>query len=138
MSCAYVPSPMKFTKFIDESVGKNKWISSTYRGYTFLLTQRLFEEKIFSWSLSILVGMNIIQTFWGSNFVQFCILKFIIYVNNNMHKAILIGQFPSIWRKFCYHFYLAWTKVGWIFVLNFWIFSYENSCFCLAAIKINV
>ena len=32
LSCAYVPRPIKFTTFINESVGKNKSISSTHGG----------------------------------------------------------------------------------------------------------
>ena len=37
LSCAYVPCPVKFTMFTEESVRKSKWISSTNGSYTFLL-----------------------------------------------------------------------------------------------------
>ena len=36
LSCAYVPQPRKFTAFIDESVEKNKSISSKLRGFKIL------------------------------------------------------------------------------------------------------
>ena len=42
---------MKFTTFIDESLGKNKSISSIYGGYKFLLyikRKRLLEQKYIS------------------------------------------------------------------------------------------
>ena len=48
MSCAYVLRPIKFTTFIDESVGKNKSIASIHGSYTFLLEivrKGLFEQK---------------------------------------------------------------------------------------------
>ena len=36
LSCCYAPCPMKFTTFIDESVGKNKSISSKHGGFKIL------------------------------------------------------------------------------------------------------
>ena len=48
LSYAYVPRLMKFTKFMDESVEKNKSISRTQVGYKILPKmgrKRLFEQK---------------------------------------------------------------------------------------------
>ena len=44
--------------------------------------------------------MNIIQSFQGSNFVQFCILKFVIYVNSNTPEAISSVNFHLFGENF--------------------------------------
>ena len=44
LSCTYVPRTVKFTTFIDESVGKNKLISSKPAGHKIL---RLFKKDFF-------------------------------------------------------------------------------------------
>ena len=48
LSWAYIPRQMKFTMSIDESVEKNKPISSKHRGFKILLKltrKRLFEQE---------------------------------------------------------------------------------------------
>lgn len=49
LSCAYVPQPRKFTAFIDESVEKNKSISSKHGDFKilpYIARKRLFEQII--------------------------------------------------------------------------------------------
>ena len=56
--------------------------------------------------------MNIMRSFQGSNFVQFCISSMLyMYVQKNP-RSYFIGKFRSIRRKPRYQFYLARNKTA--------------------------
>ena len=101
--CSYVPRPMKFAAFIDESVEKKKSIP----GNTGVLKSylKLQEKDYLNSNIYIFVNIRfsrtsiIIKSFKGNNFVQFRISS-ILYMYKNLPEAILLVNFGLFGENF--------------------------------------
>ena len=105
LSSAYVTRTIKFTTFIDESVGKNKLVFSKHGGSKVLpdiLRKRLLDwaqkKKICNYPFKFYV--NIIQSFQGNSFVQFCILRMFYMYKTTPPKQILSLNFGLFGENF--------------------------------------
>ena len=92
----------RYYLFSFTQVGKNKSISSTRGLYVLTLNckKKIVWVKIHIFFVITCFRVNIMQSFQGSNFVHFCILKFVIYGNSNSPDTILSVNFCLFGENF--------------------------------------